>query len=510
MSTQRMRFVRIALVFALALPAGLQLLAAQNQQPDASSNSGAGQNASSASPDPEFLKKITVPRLHDFHPEQPKRVQLKNGMVIFLEEDHELPLVSGVIIIRGGSRSEPAGKVGLVDLYGDTWRTGGTTSKTGDQIDDLLEAHAAKVETNGSEESTSISFSCLKDDLGQVLDQTVDFLRNPAFRADKLELAKQELDTGISRRNDESAEIAAREAQKLVYGPDNPYARQPEYATVATVTREDLVNWHKTHLSPNNMIVGIVGDFDSAKMEARLRQIFEGWPAGSKLREPEIAFHDPKPGMYFIEKDDVNQSQIQMVALGTRRDNPDYYALQVMNQIFSGGFGSRLFKNVRTRLGLAYEVGGAFGAAYDRPGVFHILTSTKSGTTAAAIDALYKEVDNLRTSPPTPEELKNAKDEVLNSFIFNYDSKENILRERMQLEFYNYPADYLERYRAAVEKVTIDDVSRVANKYVDKNKLAVLVVGNPAEFDRQLSSFGPVTKIDITIPGSPAGAAQGQ
>lgn len=498
MSTQKLKLAVVTFV----LLGIAQILFAQNQSPVAAATPS---GASTTAPEPEFLKNIPIPRLHDFHPEQPKRIELKNGMVIFLEEDHELPLISGSIIIRGGSRDEPANKVGLVDLYGDVWRTGGTTSKTGDQLDDLLEAHAAKVETNGGEESTGLSFSCLKGDLDLVFDQAMDVLRHPSFRADKLDLAKQELYTGISRRNDESSEIAGREAQKLVYGPDNPYAREPEYATADAVTREDLVNWHKAHLLPNYMIVGIAGDFDSVKMEARLRQAFESWPAGPKYRQPEIAFHDPKPGMYFVEKSDVNQSQIQMVALGTRRDNPDFYALQVMNQIFSGGFGSRLFNNIRTKLGLAYAVGGAFGASYDHPGVFHIAMSTKSGTTAAAIDALYKEVDNLRKDPPSPEELKNAKDKVLNSFIFNYDSKDKILSERMRLEFYGYPADFLERYRTAVEKVTIADVSRVASKYVDKSKLAVLVVGNSADFDRPLASFGTVAKNDISIPGTPPG-----
>jgi zinc protease len=448
-------------------------------------------------------QQIKIPQLPPFRPKEPKRIQLSNGMVIFLTEDHELPLIDGAARIRGGSREEPAGKVGLVDLYGEVWRTGGTKTQTGDQLDDFLEARAAKVETGGGADSTTISWSCLKGDFDDVFKVFLDLLREPAFRAEKLQLAQGEAFDAISRRNDNPAQITSREALKLAYGAHNPYAREAEYATVAAVTQADLVNWHKEHLYPNDIILGIAGDFDSAQMESRLRQAFESWAKGPTWKKPNIEFHPAKPGYYLIEKKDVNQSNIRMVGLGTTRDNPDYYAIEVFNEAFGGGFGSRLFQDIRTRRGLAYGVGGGIGTAFDHPGILRVAMGTKSETTVEAVQALYEDIDNLQKNPINEEEIKRAKDTILNSFIFNFDTPEKVLRERMAYEFYSYPADFLERYRSGVEKVTPADVARVATKYIHKEQFPVLVVGNTAEFDRPLSSLGPVTPIDITIPPPP-------
>jgi zinc protease len=448
-------------------------------------------------------KQIQAPPLHAFHPQVPKRIQFSNGMVIFLQEDHELPLIHGTAQIRGGSRDEPADKVGLVNLYGQVWRTGGTKSKTGDQLDDYLEARAAKVETSGGLDSTTLSWDCLNENFDDVFKVFVDVLREPEFREDKLPLAKNQVNTSISRRNDDPFEIAFREAAKLVYGADSPYARVPEYATVAAVRRGDLVTWHQQYVHPNSILLGVVGDFDSPAMEAKLRQAFDSWPKGPAAPKNKASFKEPKPGVYFIAKDDVTASTVQMVDLGTMRDNPDYYAIEVFNEFFGGGFSSRLFSNIRSKKGLAYAVGGGVGTEYDHPGVLRLFMGTKSGTTAAAIDAFNAEVDALKTNPATPEELTKAKEAILNSFVFRFDSKEKVLRERMTYEFYGYPADFLERYRTGIEKVNIEDVSRVAQKYVHNDQLATLVVGKAADFDKPLSTFGPVTSIDITIPPPP-------
>ena len=229
--------------------------------------------------------------------------------------------------IRGGSRLEPAAKVGLVSLYGEVWRTGGTKNQTGDQLDDYLEIRAAKVETDGNADSTIISLSCLKEDFSDVFKAFADLLQEPEFREDKLELAKREAFDGISRRNDEIGDIAHRESVKLAYGAQNPYARVPEYATIAAVTRQDLIDWHHGYVHPNNIILGFVGDFDSAQLEATLRDAFGSWEKGPAAKAPEIQFASGKPGYYLIKKEDVNQTSVRMVGLGTTRDNPDYYAV---------------------------------------------------------------------------------------------------------------------------------------------------------------------------------------
>ncbi len=451
--------------------------------------------------------KIAIPQLPAFHPSEPKRIELPNGMIVFLQEDHELPLIDGTLRIRGGSISEPTAKVGMIDMYGEVWRTGGTQSQTGDQMDDYLEARAAKVETSGGADSTTIAWSCLKGDFDDVFKVFNDLLRHPEFRADKLDLAQKEMNDGISRRNDDASGIAQRESAKLAYGANNPYVREAEYATVAAVTREDFVNWHQTHVYPNRIILGIVGDFDSAAMEAKLREAFGQWAKGPDWKAPEIDFQPSKAGYYLVPKDDVNQSSIDMVELGIKRSNPDYYATQVFNETFGGGFSSRLFKSIRTAQGLAYGVGGGIGSAFDHPGVVRFQMATKSASTVESIQAIYKEIDELPQKPITDEEIKIAKDSVLNSFVFRLDSPAKILAERMTYEFYGYPADYLERYRAGIEKVTKAEVAAAAAKYVHKDHLAVLVVGNTSEFDKPLSTLGTVQNLDITIP-PPAAAAQ--
>ncbi len=449
-------------------------------------------------------QQIPIPQLPAFKPQQPKRIELKNGMVIFLQEDHELPLIDGTARIRGGSVNEPAAKTGLMDIYGEVWRTGGTKSQTGDQLDDFLEIRAAKVETGSSSDSTTISFSCLKADLDDVFKAFVDVLQNPEFRADKIDLAQKEEGDGISRRNDDVGEIAHRETVKLAYGADNPYARVPEYSTVAAITRQDLIDWHGKYVHPNNIILGISGDFDSAAMEARLRAAFDTWPKGPALPKNEIQYAPAKPGYYLIPKDDVNQSTIHMVALGTTRDNPDYYAINVFNEAFGGGFSSRLVNDIRTKRGLAYGVSGGIGANFGHPGILQISIGTKSGTTIEAIKAADENIDNLATHPITDEEIQHAKDGILNAFIFRLDSPDKILGERMTYEYYGYPPDWLDKYQAEIKKVTAADVNRVAAKYLRKDQLAVLVVGNTKDFDKPLSSLGAVKEIDITIPPPPA------
>jgi zinc protease len=450
-------------------------------------------------------KQIPIPPLHPFHPQQPKRIKLPNGIVILLQEDHELPFINGFIEMRGGSRDQDASKAGMVGLYGDTWRTSGTATHNGDQLDDLLEARAAKVETGGDTDSTSLSWSCLTKDEDFVFSIVIDLLEHPAFREDKLQLAKQQAAAAIVRRNDDAEGIAAREATRLVYGPNSPYGRQPELATIKAVTVDDLKRWHDRTVVGSNIIIGVSGDFNSDAMEKTLRDAFSSLPKGEPVPPLKEDFSGPKPGVYYVDKSDVNQSNIYIVGLGTERSNPDFFALSVMNEIFSGGFGSRLFQTVRTKLGLAYAVGGGYGAGYDHPGMFRVVAGTKSPSTIQATQAMFVEIRDLKSKPFTEDELRRAKDEVLNSFIFNYDTKDKVLAEAAKLEFYGYPADFLEKYRDSVEKVTVADVERVAQKYIEPSKLAVLIVGNEKEFGAPLTSLnmGTPHAVDITIPGLP-------
>ncbi|MDQ3283650.1 MAG: insulinase family protein, partial [Acidobacteriota bacterium] len=237
------------------------------------------------------VSEIKTPALRSFSMPQPKRIALTNGMVIFLQEDHELPLIRGSARIRGGARDIPAEKAGMIGIYGGSWRTGGTTSKTGDELDEMLEARAARLETGGSGDSTSISMDVLKGDFDVVFPLFIDLMRNPAFRQEKIDLAKTQANTSISRRNDEPGEIVGREINKLGYGTGSPYARQSEYATIASITREDLLAFHKRTVHPNNIIIAFIGDFDANAMEKRLRDAFEAWPRGPQIAKPDPAMN---------------------------------------------------------------------------------------------------------------------------------------------------------------------------------------------------------------------------
>jgi zinc protease len=194
-----------------------------------------------------------------------------------------------------------------------------------------------------------------------------------------------------------------------------------------------------------------------------------------------------------------------MVALGTTRDNPDFYAINVFNEAFGGGFSSRLFNDIRTKRGLAYGVGGGIGANFGHPGILQIQAGTKSQSTIEAIRAVDEDIADLATHPITEAEVKHAQDAILNAFVFRLDSPDKILGERMTYEFYGYPSDWLDKYPAEIGKVTAADVNRVAAKYLHRDQMAVLVVGNPMEFDKPLSSLGAVKELDISIPPPPGG-----
>jgi zinc protease len=446
-------------------------------------------------------EQIPIPKLHQFHPQQPRRIELPNGIVIFLQEDHELPFVSGAVLIPGGSRDVDPAKAGLIGIYSQAWRTSGTAKMDGDAMDDLLEAKAAHIETSGDEDSTALSWDSLKGDSDQVFSLAMDLLFHPRFNAEKLQLAQQQEATGIVRRNDDEGEIAEREAAKLVYGANSPYTRQPELTTIGNVTLADLESWHDRTLK-GKLIVGIGGDFDAAAMEAKVRAVFEPLPAVTPQAPGHNDFTGPKPGAYFIDKEDVDQSNVQIVGLGIDRHNPDVPAIVVMDEILGGGFGSRLFQKVRTELGLAYAVGGGFNLPYDHPGEFRVEVLTKSVSTVDATKAALEEISALNARPFTEAELKRAKDDILNSFLFRYDTRDKILAERERLEFYGYPADYLETYHDAIEKVTLANVTTAAKKYVHPDKLAVLVVGNGAEIKPPVSDLGlgAPQSIDIAIP----------
>jgi zinc protease len=445
--------------------------------------------------------RLKYPKLRDVQVPRVERVTLANGMRLFLLEDHELPLVSISVRIRTGSVYEPAEKVGLASITGEVMRTGGTTTKTGDEIDEELESIAASVETGIGLNSGSASMSVLKADLDTGLAVLADVLMNPAFRQDKIELAKMQHRSAISRRNDYVGEIAGREFEKLIYGPASVYARQTEYDTIDSISRDDLVAFHKKFFGPNNMMLAVWGDFDTKQMIEKIEKAFEGWrKVDLDLPETPQVQYEFRKTVNVVRKDDINQSNIYLGHIGGLMSDPDYFALIVMNRILGGGFTGRLFKNVRSREGLAYSVFGAYSANFEYPGEFYVGCQTKSESTVHAIRAMLREVKKMQESEVTDEELALAKDSFLNSFVFNFDSKGEIVNRLMTYDYFGYPADFLQKTKENVEKVTKADVLRVARKHLKPDKVQILAVGRPDDFDEPLSVLGPVNEIDITIP----------
>jgi zinc protease len=190
--------------------------------------------------------------------------------------------------------------------------------------------------------------------------------------------------------------------------------------------------------------------------------------------------------------------------LGGLRSDPDFYALEVLNQLFSGSFASRLINDVRTRKGLAYAVQGQIDNGYDHPGMAWIFVSTKTQTTGASIDALLEEARNLTAQPPTDEEVAKAKQALLSSFVFSYDSKREVLARQLTLEYFGYPLDWLARYRGAIEAVTTGQV-RAAARHLRPEDFAIVVVGPSQGTDKPLTAYGKVTPIELAPPAQAPG-----
>ena len=297
------------------------------------------------------------PKLNDIRVPQVEQVTLSNGMKLFVLEDHELPLIRLSARIRVGSIDEPPEKVGLASLTGSVMRTGGTTSRTGEEIDEELESIAASVETGIGLSSGSASMSVLTKDLGTGLPILADILMNPAFPEEMIQLGKLRQRSAISRRNDSVSGLASREFGKLIYGSDSPYARSAEYATIDSITREDLISFHQRFFYPNNMMLAVWGDFQTADMIHKIEEAFQGWEKREiQASLPPKVNYEFRKTVNLIQRDDVNQTNIFMGHVGGLRNDPDYFALVLMNRILGSGFTSRLFKEVRSRQGLAYSV----------------------------------------------------------------------------------------------------------------------------------------------------------
>jgi zinc protease len=462
--------------------------------------------SSSWAADAKDFDQLKFPPLPELQIPKYTRFTLKNGMEVYLMEDRELPLISGKALFRTGDRVDPPSQVGLASLTGDIMRTGGTRHHSPDELNRLLEERAASVETDIQETVGTATFNTLTQDLDQVFDLFAEVIQEPVFAPEKLELAKKQTSGAIARRNDDPSNVASREFKKLIYGNNSPYARTVENDTLKNISRQDLVNFYEKYIHPKTTILGVVGDFDTAKMRSIIEQKFGNWESSTKAEIPPIPSVSPahEGGVFAVKQPQLNQSSILIGHLGGVLKSPDYPALSVLNDVLNS-FGGRLFNNIRSRQGLAYSVYGVWSARYDYPGLFIAGGQTRSDATVPFIKAIRQEIERMQKEPITSEELAFAKESTLNSFIFKFEDPAQTLTRVMTYNYYGYPEDFIFQYRRQVEATTIADVQRVAQKYLKPEQMVTLVVGNVDSIQpplTALSNSGKVELIDIATKPS--------
>jgi zinc protease len=460
--------------------------------------------------DPKFdPSKLTTPPLNPIKEVKPERSTLPNGMVLYLLEDHALPVVRGEAYVKTSPVWEPAAKSGLADVTGDVMRSGGSTARSGDWMDDRLAAIGASLTTYIGADNGGASFRCLSDNTAELLALLAEVMRRPAFPEDKIELAKVGQRRQIAARNDELFEVFNRTAGQAIYGKDSPYARQPEYATIEGITRDDCVKMHRQCFAPNRTILVVYGDFDGAAMKKLIAASFGDWARDETPLPP--APPAPARGnrrIVFAPKDDVTQSAVVLAHIGFRADSPDYADMEVLQQALGGGFSSRLFNHIRTQRGLAYATGAASGAGFMRPGIFVAYSLTRNDSAMTALDLLRDEVARITHETVTPEELKIARDAALNSFVFNFERASSVAFRAGFYELAGYPPDFLQRYQKALANVDAKSMLAAAQREIEPDKLITVIVGKEKEFDRPLSSLGlPLERVDISIPPPPSKSA---
>jgi zinc protease len=469
------------LALTAALSAGLALPAAAQTIPD--------------HPEKLTFKPIhfEVPKAGDY------RVPLKNGIVSFIAEDRTLPLVNISLIVRAGSYLEPPGKEGLAALTGSMIRRGGTKSMTAEQLDEKLDFLAAQASTGIGDTQGSAGLNCLADNLDESLRIFVEMLKEPRFQEDRLALAKEQILQEMKKRNDDAADIEHREFNVLMYGEKQFTNRFPTAASINSITRDDLVAFHRKWFHPANMIGAVAGAFDRAAVTRKLEAAFAGWPGARPVVPPVPAeITTAAPGIYRIEKD-VPQGRVSIGLPSVRRDDPDIYALEVMNEILGGsGFTSRITRTVRSNEGLAYSAGSGirFGVYY--PGVFRAVFQSKSRTVTYALQLVLDEIRKMREGRVTEEELDTIKKNLIETLPSTFASKAQTVAVFAADEFTARDPSYWPRYRERISAIAAADVQRVAQKYLEPSKLVILVVGNQKEID--LGDGKHVVKLEELAP----------
>jgi zinc protease len=447
-------------------------------------------------------RSMTFPPV-EFAPPEPSRVVLDNGMVVYLLEDHELPLVNLSAMMRTGGWLEPQEKIGLAALTGSVMRSGGGGGRTAEQVDEELEQFAIELNVSMGRQSGAASLDVLSKDLERGLNIFAGLLRQPAFEVPRVELAKLQAIEGIRRRQDHPGSIVGREFLKQLYGPEHPSARESTIESIKGITRDDLVAFHQRTVHPNGIILGVTGDFKRDEMIALLRATFGDWKKG-EVSELNIADAREAGGpsiVRFVNKD-TSQTHLRIGHLTIREDDPDYVPLAIANDILGGSsFRSRLFNDVRTKRGLAYSVGSRLNVGMHDQGVWLMRAETKLPSTQEVISRFVANMERMRTELVTDEELAEAKQAYVNSFVFSFASPAAVVGRFVELEYDGLPKDFLQQLRARVIALTKEDILKAAEKHFRPNRLTIVAVGPGEALPKLLSGFGEVKEIKLAPEG---------
>lgn len=449
--------------------------------------------------DPRTMKFNPV----EFSPPEPARLVLEDGMVVYLLEDHELPLVSLSATMRTGGWLEPQDKIGLAGLTGSVMRTGGGGGLTAAQIDEELEQFAIDINMSMGRQSGSASLDVLSKDLARGMRIFAGLLRQPAFEPARVELAKLQAIEGIRRRQDNPGSIVSREFMKQLYGSEHPSARESTIESVQRITRDDMVAFHQRTVHPNGIILGVTGDFKTDEMLALLRATFGDWKKG-EVPELKIADAPETAGrsiVRFVSKD-TSQTHLRVGHLSIKEQDPDYVSFAIANDILGGSsFRSRLFNDVRTKRGLAYSVGSRLNTGVHDQGVWLMRAETKLPSTQEVINRFVANMERMRTELVTDAELAEAKEAYVNSFVFSFASPSAIVGRFVELEYDGLPKDFLQQLRARVIALSKEDILAAAKKHFHLDRLTIVAVGPGETLPKLLSGFGEVKEIKLAPEG---------
>jgi len=407
-----------------------------------------------------------------------EREILSNNIVLLHAERKALPIVTVVMAVRAGSIVEPSDKAGLAYLTAALLNEG-TAKRTSREISEAIEFVGGSLSASAGQDYATISLSVLKKDVDLGFDLLSDMVMNPAFNDDEINRKKKITKNWLVQQNEEPGAVASIAFSKAVFGK-HPYARQVQGTvdSLDLISRQDIVDFHNTFFSPNNTIMSVVGDISRDELRSLLEKHLGKWQQKTvtAIDLPAVRASD-NPTVIKINRDLV-QANIIFGHVGISRDNPDYYAVSVMNYILGGGgFVSRLMDNIRDNKGLAYDVHSYFSAS-KFSGSFRAGLQTKNESANTAIDEVLREMERIRTEPVSDKELQDAKSYLTGSFPLRIDSNSKIAGFALAVEFNDLGLDYVDKYPSLINAVTKEDILRVANKYLDTKNYVLVVVGN--------------------------------